>query len=660
MSQDNNPKDNQTKNKPAVAPANAHIGFDLLKPSLEPGVIQGGNSDQDANDLSFMLNGSPFVCIDLKNCVNPKTGHIEKWAVDTANELNSYAEIAPGGTALQIFALGRPPGEGREKDDIGMYDSGYLTVTGRHVEGAPTTVEARQDKIEALYKERFGERPKTETSQSTTTVTGSPSEDAELLEKARQAANGNKFDKLFSGQWDDYPSQSEADLALCCQLAFWTGNNAERMDALFRQSGLYRQKWDDPHHSNGNSYGAETIRRAIATSTETYAPEGRDSTSATREESAPLDEETRIISPFPEGIEGLAWDFATTYSGVLEAPASFFFMAFLTCLGSVIKVTLATELKPQPRLYTLLLGKSADDRKSTAIAKTVDFFKEAVAEFFTCRGVGSAEGLQKRLKETPSLLVCLDEFKQFVSKCKIESSVLLPCVNTLFESNKYENSTSKSDIKVDQGHLSILAASTIETYERTWDASFTDIGFNNRLFLVPGSAEKKFPFPAKIPESEKSRLKTELGSILKRYSDVQELELTASARSLYDDWYKNRERSIHAKRLDTYALRLMILLSVSGSRDAVDDSTVKQALALCDWQLAVRKLHDPIDADNKVAAMEVRIRRQLRIAPQTDRNLKRGVHAERAGLWLYSTAINNLEKAKEIRRDKVSQKWVLI
>jgi hypothetical protein len=104
----------------------------------------------------------------------------------------------------------------------------------------------------------------------------------------------------------------------------------------------------------------------------------------------------------------------------------------------------------------------------------------------------------------------------------------------------------------------------------------------------------------------------------------------------------------------------MILLAVSSSRDAVEDSTVKQALALCNWQLAVRKLYDPIDADNKVAAMEEKIRRQLSVAPRTDRDLKRGIHAERAGLWLYSAAINNLQKAKEIGRDKVSQKWVLI
>ncbi len=39
-----------------------------------------------------------------------------------------------------------------------------------------------------------------------------------------------------------YTSQSEADLALCNFLAFWTGGDAARIDRLFRRSGLYRPK----------------------------------------------------------------------------------------------------------------------------------------------------------------------------------------------------------------------------------------------------------------------------------------------------------------------------------------------------------------------------------------------------------------------------------
>jgi hypothetical protein len=45
----------------------------------------------------------------------------------------------------------------------------------------------------------------------------------------------------------------------------------------------------------------------------------------------------------------------------------------------VSRVTLASEIVPQPRLYTLLLGQSADERKSTALKKVVDHFREPSA-----------------------------------------------------------------------------------------------------------------------------------------------------------------------------------------------------------------------------------------------------------------------------------------
>ena len=72
------------------------------------------------------------------------------------------------------------------------------------------------------------------------------------------------------------------------------------------------------------------------------------------------------------------------------------------------------------------------------------------------------------------------------------------------------------------------------------------------------------------------------------------------------------DRSVHSRRLDTYALRLMPLLAVNDMKTAIDVETVRKAIFLCDWQLEVRKLHDPIDADNALAKMEEKIRRTVR------------------------------------------------
>jgi primase-polymerase (primpol)-like protein len=81
--------------------------------------------------------------------------------------------------------------------------------------------------------------------------------DAALLARARAARNGELFALLWSGDWQTrYGSQSEADLALCGFLAFWCNGDAERVDGLFRQSGLYREKWER------NDYRQWTLTRA--------------------------------------------------------------------------------------------------------------------------------------------------------------------------------------------------------------------------------------------------------------------------------------------------------------------------------------------------------------------------------------------------------------
>jgi putative DNA primase/helicase len=73
----------------------------------------------------------------------------------------------------------------------------------------------------------------------------------------------------MAGDDRDYPSPSEADLALCDILAFYTQNSAQ-IDRIFRRSGLLREKWDE---SRGEStYGGMTIQKALEDVLEHWAP----------------------------------------------------------------------------------------------------------------------------------------------------------------------------------------------------------------------------------------------------------------------------------------------------------------------------------------------------------------------------------------------------
>ena len=93
----------------------------------------------------------------------------------------------------------------------------------------------------------------------------------QLLGKARRA--DPLLDALYCGDWKvRYPSQSEADLALCSKLAFWFQKDAVRIDEIFRQSSLFRVKWDEKHHGDGSTYGQKTVEMAISGCRDVYVP----------------------------------------------------------------------------------------------------------------------------------------------------------------------------------------------------------------------------------------------------------------------------------------------------------------------------------------------------------------------------------------------------
>jgi putative DNA primase/helicase len=82
-----------------------------------------------------------------------------------------------------------------------------------------------------------------------------------------------------------------------------------------------------------------------------------------------------------EVMGGAAGNFSKAYSAYLETPQAFLFMAYLTFLGHIIsgRITLCSEISPEPRLYVGLLGESADDRKTTSISKTQSFFRSVIS-----------------------------------------------------------------------------------------------------------------------------------------------------------------------------------------------------------------------------------------------------------------------------------------
>ena len=207
-----------------------------------------------------------IVAIDLDHCRDPETGVIDNWAMQIIRKLNSYTEVSPSGAGIRVFVLGRLPPKGRKKGRYENYEtSRYVTVTGQHVNGSPLEIEHRQAELETVHRDIFGDPGN---GQPVPGQRGLPTDmaDPEIVERATKAKNGAIFRRLWEGDINGHNSHSEADLALCNHLAFWCGPDEDHISDLFRQSGLYRPKWDR------DDYRSRTIAKALAGRTDFYEP----------------------------------------------------------------------------------------------------------------------------------------------------------------------------------------------------------------------------------------------------------------------------------------------------------------------------------------------------------------------------------------------------
>jgi putative DNA primase/helicase len=234
----------------------------------------------NADGVGFVLTDTPYFGFDFDHVVDGES--VLEGAREYTDRFCTYTELSPSGTGLRGIGIGSLPPVGRKKaayfgrngdatSDFEIYDSGrYLTITGKTLpELFPVTIRDCSDMLTAMHRDVFGEAP---TPQPTTPAPAPQSvasaSDAEVLKRARGAKNGPAFERLWAGDATGYASHSEADLALCSLLAFWTGPDTDRLVALFRQSGLCRPKWDAKH--GDKTYGEMTVAKALDGKTDFY------------------------------------------------------------------------------------------------------------------------------------------------------------------------------------------------------------------------------------------------------------------------------------------------------------------------------------------------------------------------------------------------------
>lgn len=228
----------------------------------------------DYDGIGFVFSRQDnYIGIDIDKCV--VDGKTNAFATEIIDTLDSYTEFSPSEKGIHIIIKGSLPqsvlGTGRKntKHGLEIYSYGrFFTFTGNRENS--NDVYDRTDELAEVFEQYFddsdiqGRVNLAEFEKDEIKISNES-----LWEKMFRSKNGDEIRSLYNGSLinDDH---SASDLALCNHLAFWTGKSATRMDSMFRETSLIRDKWDVIHFSDTNeTYGERTIGKAISSTSTT-------------------------------------------------------------------------------------------------------------------------------------------------------------------------------------------------------------------------------------------------------------------------------------------------------------------------------------------------------------------------------------------------------
>ena len=366
-----------------------------------------------------IFNG--ICAIDLDNCLSD-SGYYTQTAAEIVALMHSYTEYSPSGNGLHILfsAKGFQYDTKRfyimnHQAGIEVYVAGatnkYVTVTGNRCEDYEYG--DRTQELQVLL-DKFMRRTEVG-AENAINAKNSDLSMEQLLQLAKSSKNGAAFTALWNGSLEGYSSPSEADLALCSHLAFWTGRDAAKMDTMFRQSGLMRDKWD--RQQSGTTYGAITIQKAIEHCREIYTPKAEPS--PVFQPIVPLTPQWSDLPAFP--VDALPDVIRNYVSAVAEhsqtAPdmAAVISLGVLaTCLQGKYKIEGTPGYCEPLSLYTVVIA-APGERKSSVMRDMTTFLYEYEQEYNKAHSMEIREnhlqrealerqisGLQKKLERKES------------------------------------------------------------------------------------------------------------------------------------------------------------------------------------------------------------------------------------------------------------------
>lgn len=313
--------------------------------------IWNAYESEEVDGINFVLTeADPYVGIDIDNVPDGEWSEEQRKFLpddfpephEIVEKLASYTERSPSGKGIRIFAKGKVDGAGRHIGDFEIYDrSKTLSLTGDIVSDELTELNEAGEYLQELI-DRLPAKVSTgsvEFDQREEHPDGVIDQKIINVMLVNDTFNSDTHvNEIWAGNWNPfYPSQSEADLALLSHICYFAGPYAAIIDRIFRQSGLYREKWEQ------DSYRDATLAK-ILDSKDEFHLWGEKKTDRAKPE---LAGNLQSPAPFPtDALPEMIADFVRQSSRAIHVDEAMVAVPMLSVLASLIGQARAAEIKP--------------------------------------------------------------------------------------------------------------------------------------------------------------------------------------------------------------------------------------------------------------------------------------------------------------------------
>lgn len=192
----------------------------------------------------------PFFGIDLDDPQGDEKMQAVQYRI--YEQFDTYAELSPSGRGLHLIGKAHIT-SGKHPHGIGIFSTlRFFTMTGNVYRNVP--IKECQALAETLWQQMGASNAAIQFAGTAQTLS-----DDQIYDTAAKAVNGDKFETLWRGDWQnfDYPSQSEADFALIDIVAYYT-QNIEQIARMFRSSEMGKRP-----KAKRSDYVASMIKRSF-------------------------------------------------------------------------------------------------------------------------------------------------------------------------------------------------------------------------------------------------------------------------------------------------------------------------------------------------------------------------------------------------------------